>query len=94
MIDACKPRLCAGPHATIILLRPDKEESEAMYRNVLEVRERTLGPQHANTLRAKANLAETVAEMVGLSSILNFGVVSLVCQFAAFGILCSCHIMS
>jgi hypothetical protein len=93
MIDACKPWLCAGPHATI-LLRPDKEESEAMYRNVLEVRERTLGPQHANTLRAKANLAETVAEMVGLSSILSFGVVSLVCQFAAFGILCSFHIIS
>lgn len=29
-----------------------------MYRHVLDVREKTLGPQHANTLRAKANLAE------------------------------------
>lgn len=35
-----------------------KEDSEAMYRHVLDVREKTLGPQHANTLRAKANLAE------------------------------------
>ena len=25
---------------------------------MLEVRERTLGPQHSNTLRAKANLAD------------------------------------
>ena len=39
-------------------LSQTKEDSEAMYRHVLDVREKTLGPQHANTLRAKANLAE------------------------------------
>ena len=51
-----------GRHRLVFLPSTSQEDSEAMYRSVLEVRERTLGPQHANTLRAKANLAETGAQ--------------------------------
>ena len=57
LVEPCRhpPTMVYNP----LQSRPQtKEDSEAMYRHVLDVREKTLGPQHANTLRAKANLAE------------------------------------
>ena len=37
-------------------------EAEQLYRQVLEVRERVLGPEHPDTLKTKHNLADTLQD--------------------------------